>query len=92
MILYTGIWVVLAVLMLTLAAYRKMKARNEDDVLHVSGANWGAADKQATLAHSMAQIDKWGVVLTVVTVVYGLVLLGVYFTGVFEQGQKISNF
>jgi len=92
MILYTSIWVALAFLMLTLAAYRKMKARNEDDVLHVSGANCGAADKQATLAHSMAQIDRWGVVLTVVTVVFGLVLLGVYFTGVFEQGQKISNF
>jgi hypothetical protein len=92
MIIYTSVWVALAVLMLTLAAYRKMKARDEDDVLHVSGANWGAADKQATLAHSMEKIDRWGIVLTVVTAVYGLVLLVVYLTGVFQQGQKLVDF
>ena len=92
MIIYTSVWVALAVLIMMLAAYRKMKARNEDDVLHVSGSNWGALDKQTTLAHTMAQIDRWGLVLTIITVVYGLVLLGVYFNNVFEQGQKLVDF
>lgn len=88
MLISTSVWAVLALMVLMFAAYRKMKARNEDDVLHVSGSNWSAADKQQSLARSMAQIDRWGIVLTVVTVLYGLTLLIIYLTGVFQAGQK----
>ena len=91
MFISASIWAALALMVVMVAGYRKMKARNEDDVLHVSGANWSAADKQQSLAHSMAQIDRWGIVLTVVTVVYGLTLLAIYLNGVFEQGQKLID-
>jgi hypothetical protein len=92
MLIYTGVWGALALMLITFAFYRKMKARNEDDVLHVSGSNWAAADKQKSLAHSIEQIDRWGIVLTIVTVVYGVVLLAVYLMNVFQQGQKLVDF
>ncbi len=91
MLISTSIWAALALMVLMFAAYRKAKTRNEDDVLHVSGANWGAADKQRSLARSVAKIDRWGIILTIVTVAYGLTLLAIYLSNVFEQGQKLVN-
>ena len=88
MLISAGVWAVLALMVIMFAAYRKMKARNEDDVLHVSGSNWSAADKRRSLASSIDHIDKWGIVLTVVTVVYGVILLVVYLHSVFLEGQK----
>jgi hypothetical protein len=92
MIVSTGVWGVLALVLVMLAAYRKLKARAEDDTLHVSGSNWGVIDKQKTVARSMAQIDRWGITLTIVTVLYGLVLLGLYLKDVWVQGQKLGAF
>ena len=88
MLISTGVWAVLALMVMVFAVYRKMKARNEDDVLHVSGSNWSAADKQRTLASSIDHIDRWGIALTIVTVVYGVALLAIYLHSVFLEGQK----
>jgi len=41
-----------------------------------SGAYWSL--QQATLAHKLAVIDIWGKTLTVIAIVYGLVLVGLY--------------
>ena len=91
MIIYTSVWGALALGLLMLAVYRKTKSRNEDDTLHVSGANWGAIDKQNKVARSMNRIDHLGIGLTIVTMVYGLVLLGIYLNDVWVQGNKIVN-
>lgn len=60
MMIYTSLWAVLALAVLMLAAYRKMKAGAEDDTVHVSGANWNVIDKQQTVSRTMEQIDRWG--------------------------------
>jgi hypothetical protein len=39
----------------------------------------------------MTRIDHWGIALTLVTIVYGLVLLGIYLNDVWVQGNKIVN-
>jgi hypothetical protein len=91
MLLYTGLWGALALALVALAFYRKFKAREEDDTLHVSGGNWNVMDKQEHVAHSMEQIDKWGKILTVVAVLYGLTLLAFYLNSVFVQGAKLAN-
>lgn len=91
MIIYTSLWGALALGLLMLALYRKMKTRNEDDTLHVSGANWGAIDQQQKIARSMTRIDRWGIGLTIVTALYGLVLLGIYLNDVWIQGSQVSN-
>jgi hypothetical protein len=89
MTLYAAVWGVLALVLITLAIYRKLKSREEDDSLHVSGGTWNMVAKQETMARSLAQIDRWGLVLTVVTVVYGLGLAGYYIFNIWQQGQKI---
>ena len=67
----------LALAVLLLIAYRKVVSSHEDDSLHVSGpAN--AVPDQAAMAAKLETIDRWGKLLTVVTVVYGIVLGAIY--------------
>jgi hypothetical protein len=76
---FVMIWAVLAVMILALIVWRKSVASHEDDSLHVSAAGAGAVEQQVSVAHKLEQIDKWGKLLTVIAVVYGLILAGVYF-------------
>ena len=52
---------------------RRVVASHEDDNLHVLD---GGGANQTVVAQKLDQIDKWGKLLTVIAVVYG-VLLGV---------------
>ena len=74
MIIYTSVWGALALGLLMLAVYRKMKT-----------------DQQQKVERSMTRIDHWGIALTIVTIVYGLILLGIYLNDVWVQGNKIVN-
>ena len=75
---FFAIWVVLAVGVAGLIVYRRHIASKEDDVLHL-GASSGAVAQQSTVAEKLDQVDKWGKLLTIIAVVYGLVLVAVYF-------------
>ena len=70
------IWAILAVVVIVLIAWRKAVSVHEDDSLHVSQA--GASQQQVGLAAKLDQIDKWGKMLTVVTVAYGVALAAIY--------------
>jgi hypothetical protein len=72
------IWVGLAAVTLLLAGYRKVVANQEDDVLHLREVQADLVNKQSATAHRLETIDRWGKILTVVAVVYGLVLGLVY--------------
>jgi heme/copper-type cytochrome/quinol oxidase subunit 2 len=89
MIVYAVVWGVLALVLIALVVYRKMKTRDEDDSVHLSNAEWGVVTKQQTMAHSIEQLDRVGLILTIVTVVYGLALAGFYIYNIWQQGQKI---
>jgi hypothetical protein len=69
------IWVVLALGVLTLFLWRQAVARSEDDSLHVMH---GTITSQTTLNQKLDVIDKWGKILTVVTVVLGLLIAVAY--------------
>ena len=69
-------WIVLALAVIAMIAWRKVVTRQEDDSLHVM--NMGAATHQADVTHKLDVIDKWGKLLTAVTIVYGLILAGLY--------------
>ena len=71
------VWAVLAVVVLVLIALRKSVSSHEDDSLHVLEP--GAVQAQVGVAHKLEQIDKWGKLLTIIAVIYGLILAGVYF-------------
>ena len=70
------LWGVLAVVVLALLGWRKAISSHEDDSLHVSGGD--VAPQQVAMANKLDQIDKWGKLLTVAAVAYGLLLAAVY--------------
>ena len=69
-------WIVLAAGVIAMIAWRKVVTRQEDDSLHVLDS--GAATHQVDVTHKLDVIDKWGKILTAVTVGYGLVLGALY--------------
>ena len=72
---YALFWGVLALVVVFLIIYRRSVTSREDDSIHLEG---GIATEQVTLAHRLEMIDRWGKTLTVVAVVYGLALAGLY--------------
>jgi hypothetical protein len=82
------IWAILAVVVIVLIAWRKAVSVHEDDSLHVSQA--GASQQQVGLAAKLDQIDKWGKILTVIVVVYGLILASVYFYQMWVASSSIG--
>ena len=73
------LWILLALTVSVLFVWRQAVARNEDDKLHVlDGASLQKSTEQIALAHKLDFIDKWGKILTIVAVVYGLVLAVMY--------------
>jgi hypothetical protein len=73
---FVMVWSVLAAVVLGLILWRKVISAEEDDTLHISET--GAVQKQVSVAHRLEMIDKWGKLLTVIVVVSGLILAGVY--------------
>jgi hypothetical protein len=72
------LWALLAVLVLAMIAWRQALARKEDDTLHVSVAENAPVSQQVTLAAKLEKIDKWGKMLTIIALGYGLLLGAVY--------------
>ncbi|HEY9140715.1 MAG TPA: hypothetical protein VIN93_07470 [Bryobacteraceae bacterium] len=75
---FVVLWAVLALAVIGLIIYRRLVSASEDDMIHVSEAAASATTQQVTVAQKLDQIDKWGKTLTVVVVVYGIVLGGIY--------------
>jgi hypothetical protein len=69
------LWGVLAAAVLVLLGWRKSVSSHEDDTLHVMHGDFAP---QQDVSHKLDQIDKWGKMLTVITVAFGLVLAVVY--------------
>jgi len=83
------VWAILASALLVLAAYRKLAARSEDDVIHVQESESAIIGKQSSLAKTLDTLDRWGKILTIVVSVYGLILLGFYLFSSWEQSQQL---
>ena len=66
-------WIVLAGVIIALASWRKIAARQEDDYLHIGRPD--AIANQFSVARRLDRIDHWGKILTAALVIYGLVLL-----------------
>jgi uncharacterized membrane-anchored protein len=82
---------VLAMTVLVLLVWRKTVARNEDDNLHVmDGAAVRQTAQQAVVAQKLDLIDKWGKILTIVTVIYGAIVGGLYMYQTFVQNSRIG--
>lgn len=83
-------WGVLALVVIGLAVMRKMVASHEDDTLHLSGDASAVVSEQTAVARKLEMIDKWGKVLTIVLVVSGLVLGGLYAYEIFTSSSSAT--
>ena len=70
------LWGLLAASVLVLIVWRKSVARNEDDQLHVLHTE--AVPQQALVAHKLEVIDKWGKIVTAVTVAFGVLIAAIF--------------
>jgi hypothetical protein len=75
---FTVLWVLLALVVLALIAYRKVVSSKEDETLHLGAGAEAVPAQQTAIAHKLDVIDKWGKLLTVAAVVYGILLLAIY--------------
>jgi hypothetical protein len=82
-------WVGFTTVVITLAIYRKVVAVKEDDFLHVSDAN--LISQQAQVAHRLELIDRWGKILTAVSLLWGFVLLGIFLYQGWQQSLQYSQ-
>jgi len=83
------LWIFLALVVLALIGYRRVIAQQEDDALHVLEPV-SVAQQQVGVAQKLEQIDKWGKLLTIITVVYGLILALAYVYHGWVEGSHIG--
>jgi len=79
---YLAIWSVFVLAVLVLFVMRKMVASKEDDQLHV--LDGAPTTQQVSVAHKLDVIDKWGKILTVITVLFGLTIGALYVVSTFN--------
>lgn len=84
LVLYLTIGAVMAVTVGSLAIYRRRLARTEFDTLHISDTGGDLIPGQEQLAHRIEVIDRWGMSLTIVLVVYALAIGSVYLYQVWQ--------
>jgi hypothetical protein len=82
------LWIVLATAVIALIVRRKMVASHEDDTLHV--LQGGPIGEQVAVANKLEQIDKWGKILTVIAVAFGLLVGAAYVYQVWVQSSQIN--
>lgn len=72
------IWALLAIATLGLALYRKLISASEEDLIHLGPGEERLIPEQVALAARLKAIDRWGKILTVITVFVGLAMAAVY--------------
>ena len=89
---YVSAWAALALVVLVLAVYRMILARREEPTtsLHVAA---GALEVpgEALTEKRLTVVDRWGQILTIIGVLYGLVLAGIYLYHVWVETAQIPK-
>jgi len=80
-------WVGIAAGAATLALNRKFIAREEMDVVHIGASGAPLIRSQQDLADRLDWIDTWGQRLTVIALVLGAILGGIYLYQVWQATQ-----
>jgi hypothetical protein len=85
---YIILWSLLGLLVLGLALYRKLIAlHDEDDLVHISEGEQRLIPHQVAVNAKIQKIDRWGEILTIATVVCGLLLSASYLWSAWERSQ-----
>lgn len=84
------VWFVLTLFVASLALLRKYAARNETDVIHLSGGEQ-IISEQASLAAKLEKIDHWGKTLTVIDLAFGFVLVSILLFTAWRESLVVGN-
>jgi len=77
-----GVLIAMSLVVAILAVYRKVVARNEDDIVHLTDPTGQLVKNQLKTMRSLRSVDRAGVGFTIATGVYAIVLLAFYlYTG-----------
>jgi uncharacterized membrane protein YdcZ (DUF606 family) len=85
---FLAAWIGLACGVVALAIYRKIISSHEDDTLHLAASTGGNVTQQAYMVHRLEVIDRWGKLLTIIVVVYGLALAALYSYQIWVEGSR----
>jgi choline-glycine betaine transporter len=69
--IYIVTWTILAIFVLAMAVYRYRLVRREDATLHMA-ESLSQASEQVRVYRLANRIERWGKLLTLVVIVYGL--------------------
>ena len=86
---YLIVWILLALVVLGLYLKHRSIARLEDAQLDVLGTA-SASQQQVALDQKLASVDRWGKILTLIALVYGLSLAGLYLYQTWVQMSRIG--
>ena len=86
---FAVLWGVMALIVLALIVIRKRISSGEDDTLHVMEGDARMIPHQEEIAHKLAVVDRWGKSLTVATLVFGLLIGGLW---VYQGFVTASNY
>ena len=75
---YVGVWILLVLVVLGLALYRKFVSTHGDNYVHMSEGGARLIPHQITVNQKIGKVDHWGEILTVVALVAGLGLACIY--------------
>jgi hypothetical protein len=85
---YIAVSVVLARIVIVLAVQRIREGKREDAILHVL-ENEREVEQQEQMAKKITRIERWGQGLTIVVVLYGLALAGVYVYDIWQASARV---
>jgi hypothetical protein len=86
--LYIILWSALGLVVLGLALYRKLiTMHEEDDLIHLAAGEERLIPQEVALAGKLDKIDRWGEILTILTVASGLIIAAAYLWGAWERSQ-----
>jgi hypothetical protein len=91
MIPLTILWSLLAIAVIGLALYRKLVASREDDLIHVGAGEEELISRQLEIAQKLEEIDRLGKILTVVTLIFGLVIAAIFLYQGWVQSQALGQ-
>jgi hypothetical protein len=85
---YIVLWSLLGLIVLGLALYRKLITTHEnDELVHLSQGEERLIPHQIALTAKLEKIDRWSRILTIATVVVGLLLAAVYLWSAWRANQ-----
>jgi len=87
---FVVLWAMLAAVVLAMVVWRKMVASHEDDNIHMLEPV-SVSQQQTVLAAKLDRIDRWGKLLTVVTLIFGLILGAAYVYQGWVNASKIME-